>query len=84
MPAGIGAKLSRMRSAERELHRLIVIIVSKSLLDVLVKGPVIPSTARDLFVKRYIVSERKPRFFGKKFEIRISKSETMTKTEMFQ
>jgi hypothetical protein len=31
-----------------------------------------------------LVSERKPRFFGKKFEIRISKSETMTKTEMFQ
>jgi hypothetical protein len=32
----------------------------------------------------WVVSERKPRFFGKKFEIRISKSETMTKTEMFQ
>jgi hypothetical protein len=32
----------------------------------------------------YLVAERKPRFFGKKFEIRISKSETMTKTEMFQ
>jgi hypothetical protein len=29
--------------------------------------------------RSYIVSERKPRFFGKKFEIRISKSETMTK-----
>jgi hypothetical protein len=54
MLAGIGVKLSKMRSAERGLHRLIMIIVSKSLLDVLFKGPVIPSTARDLFVKRYI------------------------------
>jgi hypothetical protein len=52
MPAGIGVKLSHMRSAERELHRLILIIAIKRLLDVLVKGPVIPSTARDLFVKR--------------------------------
>jgi hypothetical protein len=52
MPAGIGVKLIHMRSAERELHRLILIIAIKPLLDVLVKGPVIPSTARDLFVKR--------------------------------
>ena len=48
---------------------------------------VIPTHAPALVAARgrsYRVSERKPRFFGKKFEIRISKSETMTKTEMFQ